>query len=262
MTIKYQIERLTNLRNSLRDKLRGMSLVGASADLEDCVNALNGVTVHGYTFSSITDANVDYTIPKGYYPSGSIVGVRDNNLKAENIKPGVSILGVKSTMPTATLAISELTIDSSSGTVTAIARITGEGYAPQGLFDTGIKFLSVADTDLKPENIKKGVTIFGVTGTYDPQPTGPYSIVSSFSAPDEWSLLLQLNDKGKADGRFLNGATYELKINGSSVGTFVGTGDLTAVVGSYLLSYNTDTIGLAFMGDPVFPQSIDLIVSR
>lgn len=165
MTLKDKIERIMKLRDSLRIKLMGMDLVGQSADFQECVSALADVEVHGYRYTPITDLNT-FTIQPGYYPEGSLVKVVDHDLIGENIKPGVSILGVEGAMPRAKLDAPEITIDSTNGIVSASAQVIEEGYADSTTFNASAKFLSFADSDLKPENIKKDVTIFGVTGNF------------------------------------------------------------------------------------------------
>lgn len=97
MSIQTEITRLQGLRNALRTKLVSFGLVQSSADLEDCVTAVDAVENRGAVEGSISDVNTNYTIQAGYHNGSgkvSIAAAEKLKLIASNIKSGVTILGV------------------------------------------------------------------------------------------------------------------------------------------------------------------------
>ncbi len=121
-------------------------------------NILNGVSIFGVTGSIPTGSNVtgadgsiSFDIPDGYY-SGRTATAADSDLVASNILDTANIFGV-------------------TGSITTGSDVTGaDGEAaisiPTGYYDG--KTATAADSNLLPDNIINGVTIFGVTGTYIP----------------------------------------------------------------------------------------------
>lgn len=100
MSIQTEITRLQGLRNTLRTKLVSFGLVQSSADLEDCVTAVDAVENRGAVEGSISDVNTNYTIQAGYHNGQGKVGIaaaEKLKLIASNIKSGVTILGVLGT---------------------------------------------------------------------------------------------------------------------------------------------------------------------
>lgn len=97
MSVTTEITRLQGLRNTLRTKLVSMLGVPATADLEDCVTAVGGITERGAVSGSISAKTLAYTIPAGYHNgSGSvaIASAEQEKIIAANIKSGVTLLGV------------------------------------------------------------------------------------------------------------------------------------------------------------------------
>lgn len=118
-------------------------------------------------------------IPDGIYSGSKTVTVNDADLDANNIKNGTTIFGVDGTFPSdGTATVGEVktgsTFYTTSGTkltgtmsdsTVDIVPGTTEQTIPEGYHDgTGRVW---TDTDLKAENIRAGVTIFGVEGTLD-----------------------------------------------------------------------------------------------
>lgn len=100
MSIQTEITRLQGLRNTLRTKLVSFGLVQSSADLEDCVTAVDAVENRGAANGTITTADGEYTIQAGYHNGNgkvSIDATERGKITAGNIKSGVSILGVTGT---------------------------------------------------------------------------------------------------------------------------------------------------------------------
>ena len=101
---------------------------------------------------------------EGYDALSQVTVQTPSNLLAQNIRKDVNIAGVigtyEATAPTMRLQQKTATPGRSSQTVTPDA-----GY--DGLSQVTVN----GDTNLTAGNIKQGVTIFGVNGTYDPQPS-------------------------------------------------------------------------------------------
>lgn len=131
-------------------------------------------------------------IPDNGYDALSKVTVKgDNNLLAENIKSGITIFNVTGTyssgttgstsMPTIEISDSGL-ITAKSGSQSTTKQLTTQGsktYTPGtqdqtilgGRYLTGTQTIK-GDSNLIPSNIKSGVTIFNVTGTYTGSSSG------------------------------------------------------------------------------------------
>ena len=159
--------------------------------------------------ATYTPGKADQTIASGQYLSGKQTIKGDANLLAENIKSGVSIFGVTGThecaasepnlqSKTVTPSESQQTVSPDSGydglssvTVEAVSsayvgsgvtKKSAETYTP-GTSDQTIaasQYLSgkqtiKGDANLIAENIKSGVSIFGVAGTLDGASSGQYA---------------------------------------------------------------------------------------
>lgn len=150
-------------------------------------------TISKKASATITPGTADQTISSGQYLSGAQTIKGDKNLVAENIKSGVSIFGVTGTLETggtgtdtsdATASASDILSGKTAyvkgtkvtGTISkkAAATIT-PGTADQtiasGQYLSGTQTIE-GDANLIADNIKKGVSIFGVTGTLESGGTG------------------------------------------------------------------------------------------
>lgn len=121
----------------------------------------------GQITKTISTKTENYTIPEGYHNGNGNVSIdiaEQEKIIASNIKEGVTILGVtgnysvpdNAIVPTKTL-----------GTTTYIPT-TAEIRIAAGTYCEGDQIIP-GDPDLKAENIKSGVTIFNIAGSY----TGP-----------------------------------------------------------------------------------------
>ena len=103
-----------------------------------------------YNEKTFTPKKEEQAIDEGYHQGSKIEG--DADLKAENIKKDVQLFGVTGTL------LDRGTPHNKTFTPKKEEQTIDEGY------HQGSKI--VGDANLKPENIKKGVSIFGVEGTY------------------------------------------------------------------------------------------------
>ena len=93
MSIQTEITRLQGLRNQLKDKVVGLGLAEAAAvsDLENAVNAVDGIVKRGAVAGSIAAKDEEYAVPAGLHDGQGKVGI------AAAEKDGVNILGVEGT---------------------------------------------------------------------------------------------------------------------------------------------------------------------
>ena len=97
MAISDQIERLQDIKDTLRTALVGLGLVTSESMLDACAEAVAGIPNRGAVQGSISDADVPYTVPDGYHNGEGTVGIASaekSKLTPGNIKAGVVILGV------------------------------------------------------------------------------------------------------------------------------------------------------------------------
>ncbi len=75
MSIQNEITRLQNLRNTLRTKLVELELAESTADLEDCVTAVDGIENKGAVSKTLDTATGSYTVPKGLHNGSGVVQI-------------------------------------------------------------------------------------------------------------------------------------------------------------------------------------------
>lgn len=89
-TIAEQITRLTNDRNTIRNKVLDFGLVESTANLDALATAIDGITNCGAVSAQVQEGDT-YTIPKGYHNgSGTVSGVTGGgnyNLQSKSITP-------------------------------------------------------------------------------------------------------------------------------------------------------------------------------
>ena len=147
------------------------------------ITTINDVPQKGAT--TITPSTSAQTIAAGTYLTGVQTIAGDTNLISNNIKSGVNIFGVSG---------NSNVVDTSAGDATAAQILSGKKAYVDGKLITGTiasqgaqtitpgtsnktiasgKYLSgtqtiAGDANLVAGNIKKGTSIFGITGTYNP----------------------------------------------------------------------------------------------
>lgn len=75
MSISEHLLRIQTARNTIRTKLVALGLVTATADIDDCATAVDGIANQGAVSAQVQEG-ATYTIPKGYHNgSGTVSGV-------------------------------------------------------------------------------------------------------------------------------------------------------------------------------------------
>lgn len=126
-------------------------------------------TIASKTATNLTASGPTVTVPAGYYPSEVSKSVATVALSTPSIS--VSTDGLITALVTQAQGyiFSEAKIATLQLSTQAEQIITPATYSqniPAGKYLTGSQKI-VGDADLLPENIKKGVNIFGVEGTYE-----------------------------------------------------------------------------------------------
>ena len=132
-TIAEQITRLTNDRNTIRNKVLDFGLVESTANLDALATAIDGITNCGAVSAQVQEGNT-YTIPKGYHNgSGTVSGVAGGgnyNLQSKSITPTKSQQNV--TPDSGYYGLSDVTvaaIPASYQDVTSVTAVAGDVLA-------------------------------------------------------------------------------------------------------------------------------------
>ena len=194
-----------------------------------------------YQSKTVTPSAIGETVVPdvGYDALSSVAVNGDFNLSAENIKKDVSIFGVTGTLDPhvePNLQSKSVTPSASSQTVTP-----DTGY--DGLSSVAVS----GDGNLTSENIKKDVSIFGVTGNYEGSGGGGSS---------DYNVFVQQAEPTKKDGVWIKSSgssnpTVYFAQNMTSKGDFVDYTDY-----SYL-SYNGRIIAQVIVGDYLYSFAIN-----
>ena len=189
-------EKLNTLVPKVLNIPTGTDTSDANATASDILSGktgyVNGVKITGNISSKAAQTYIpttsNQTIAAGQYLSGAQTIAGDVNLIASNVKSGVTIFGVTgdsnvmdTTEPVSTTASSSNVQYGMSAYVNGV-RIVGECVSMDGMtFTPGASDITVqgpkilqgnktftisGDANLLPQNIKEGVTIFGVLGTH------------------------------------------------------------------------------------------------
>lgn len=141
-------------------------------------NILRDVTIYGVTGTadSLTDAylqekqvtptaeEISITADEKYAALSKVTILGDSNLKPENIRSGVEIFGVSGELTDYDKPLAETTITPTKNAQTIIPDSAHSGFS---------KVVVNGDSNLIASNIRKGVTIFGVTGTNEGDENSP-----------------------------------------------------------------------------------------
>lgn len=147
MSISTELTRLQTARNKLRTKLIALGLVTATAKLDDCAAAVDGITNQGAVSATVQDGDT-FTIPAGYHNgSGTVSGVvggGNYKLQSKTVAPTKAQQAV--TPDSGYYGLSDVTVsaipdayqDVSSVTATAADTLTGKVFVTSdGTVTTG-----------------------------------------------------------------------------------------------------------------------------
>lgn len=234
------------------DVLSGKKIVNSNGTLVS--GTMTNVGTVNKTISSKSEV---YTIPSGKHSGSGTVQIsttEQNKIIAGNIKKGVTILGVTGTCETGTTASGTDTSDATATTSdirkgkTAYvngSKITGnmpelsgqditpgttDQYIAGSQYLTGTQTIK-GDANLVAGNIKSGISIFGVTGTYTGSSSGGSTtgsgLPSTITAGDtpvmaSWTTSKVTNSSNETDTgvslTIKKAGTYRFKILASSSG--------------------------------------------
>ena len=141
-------------------------------------NILRDITIYGVTGTadSLTDAylqekqvtptaeKISITADQKYAAFSKVTILGDSNLKPENIRSGVEIFGVSGALTDYDKPLAETTITPTKNSQTITPDSGHSGFS---------KVVVNGDSNLIASNIRKGVTIFGVTGTNEGDENSP-----------------------------------------------------------------------------------------
>lgn len=169
--IATQITRITNDRNTIRNKMIDFGLAESTANLDALATAVSGIANNGAVSAQVKEGET-YTIPKGYHNgSGTVSGVAGGgnyNLQSKSIAPTKSQQNV--TPDEGYYGLSDVTVqaipakyvDTSSGTAAAGDILTGKTAFVKGSAVAGSM----------PNNGATNLTIDGMQATSVSVPAG------------------------------------------------------------------------------------------
>lgn len=160
MSIADQITRLKNAKESIKTSVANKgTVIPENTTLDQYSEYIDQIQTAGnYQAKTVTPTANGVTVnpDAGYDALSSVTVNGDSNLTADNVKKGVTIFDVTGTLESGGKYQEKDATPSANGQ----AILPDEGY------DALSRVNIYGDEDLVPNNIKEGVSIFGVAGTY------------------------------------------------------------------------------------------------
>lgn len=248
MSIADKITQLTNIRATIRQALQNKGISAAASHnfsdfAADIAAIATGATLQS---KSVTPGASQKTVTpdSGYDGLSQVIVAGDADLVAGNIKSGVDIFGVTGSYAPASVQLQSKSVSPSTSEQTVVADSgydglsqvvvagaplqtrtvtpTAAGLQVQKSSNSWYGLLRVnvnGDANLVAENIKKDVSIFGVTGTYE----------GGGSTPVNGSLIeVTCSSNIDAVTATVNGNTYDAYVSGGKAYITIPYTDTTA----------------------------------
>lgn len=166
MSVNDQLTRIKNSRDTIRTKMVSLGLGASDDTLDELATAVNGIAVK--TSSNMTTSGATVTAPAGYYKTAQSKSVST----ATQATPSITVSSTGLITASATQSAGYVAAGTKSATsqlsaqaATTITPGTSNKTAvAAGKYTTGAVTVK-GDANLKAENIKKGISIFGVSGS-------------------------------------------------------------------------------------------------
>lgn len=162
MSIASQIERLQGVRKEINTKLQELKLTDTDKDFQGISDTLNTVVTNPVINDTLTVTQTSVTVPKGFYDTeGTVNIVTEEKTATTNGE----------VIPTEGKVLSKVIVNVPSTTVklqekTATPSQAEQVISPDSGYDGLSKVTINGDSDLVATNIKQGINIFGIEGTY------------------------------------------------------------------------------------------------
>lgn len=234
MSIADKITQLTNIRAAIRQALQNKGISAAASHnfsdfAADIAAIATGATLQS---KSVTPGASQKTVTpdSGYDGLSQVIVAGDADLVAGNIKSGVDIFGVTGSYAPASVQLQSKSVSPSTSEQTVVADSGYDGLSQVVVAGAPLQTRTVTptaaglqvekssnswygllrvnvngDANLVAENIKKDVSIFGVTGTYE----------GGGSTPVNGSLIeVTCSSNIDAVTATVNGNTYDAYVSG------------------------------------------------